>query len=175
MGRASFSMSSPLYILLAATLLSFTAGVPIYSEDYTSSTSPPTSNATSLLPSDSEQGYSCSGGAAAAGILFLIVFLCCCCCCIKKVMCGGCRHGRCGGGHGRCSQRCRTSPAAPVPIRANVVPADGTPMDSSTAKTSDTVLVKDGAAMQPLCLTGTVPGDVITDPTPPYTSATGQL
>merc|ERR1711959_14377 len=174
MGRASFSMSSPLYILLAATLLSFTAGVPIYSEDYTSSTSPPTSNATSLLPSDSEQGYSCSGGAAAAGILFLIVFLCCCCC-IKKVMCGGCRHGRCGGGHGRCSQPCRTSPAAPVPIRANVVPADGTPMDSSTAKTSDTVLVKDGAARQPLCLTGTVPGDVITDPTPPYTSATGQL
>merc|ERR1711959_881312 len=174
MGRASFSMSSPLYILLAATLLSFTAGVPIYSEDYTSSTSPPTSNATSLLPSDSEQGYSCSGGAAAAGILFLIVFLCCCSC-IKKVMCGGCRHGRCGGAHGRCSQRCRTSPAAPVPIRANVVPADGTPMDSPTAKTSDTVLVKDGAAMQPLCLTGTVPGDVITDPTPPYTSATGQL
>merc|ERR1711871_1751118 len=143
-------MRNTLHVILAATnLFGVAAAAPIYTVDYTSGASAPepsSTNSSAASNANSDDGYSCGRGAAAAGILFLVVFLCCCCCCIKKMMCGGCGRGRCGSGHGRCGQRCRTSPAAPVFIRASVVPADG---------------------MQPLSLTGTVPGDVITDPTPP--------
>merc|ERR1711965_137169 len=172
-------MRNTLHVILAATnLFGVAAAAPIYTVDYTSGASAPSStNSSAASNANSDDGYSCGRGAAAAGILFLVVFLCCCCCCIKKMMCGGCGRGRCGSGHGRCGQRCRTSPAAPVFIRASVVPADGMPVDPSTAKSNDALPVKDGSAMQPLNLTGTVPGDVITDPTPPYTGtdATGQL